>query len=112
MAQLADFQVGKEAYKQGDYATTLREFRPLAEQGHVGAQFNLGFMYEGGMGVLRDHAEAVKWYRMAAEQGLTPAQFNLGVMYENGRGVQRNHAEAAKWFCRADRARRRLGVLK
>ncbi len=30
---LADFQAGLDAYKRKDYATALREFRPLAEQG-------------------------------------------------------------------------------
>ncbi len=29
----ADFQAGKEAYDRGDYATALKEWRPLADQG-------------------------------------------------------------------------------
>jgi TPR repeat protein len=41
-----DFQVGLDAFDRGDYATALREWTPLAEQGHAGAQRNLGFMYE------------------------------------------------------------------
>ncbi|MCZ6780964.1 MAG: hypothetical protein O7C73_04905 [Nitrospirae bacterium] len=44
----ADFNAGVEAYHQGDYATALTEFRPLAQQGHVLAQFNLGQMYRKG----------------------------------------------------------------
>ena len=32
------------AAKRGDYATALREWRPLAEQGYAKAQFNLGVM--------------------------------------------------------------------
>ncbi len=44
----ADFKAGVEAYEQGDYATALTEFRPLAQQGHAGAQFNLGQMYRKG----------------------------------------------------------------
>ncbi len=44
----ADFQAGVEAYDRGDYATALTEFRPLAQQGHAGAQFNLGQMYRKG----------------------------------------------------------------
>lgn len=38
----ADFAAEVEAYERGDYATALREFRPLAEQGNAAAQFNLG----------------------------------------------------------------------
>ena len=44
----ADFKAGMEAYERGDYATALTEFRPLAQQGHAGAQFNLGQMYRKG----------------------------------------------------------------
>ncbi len=44
----ADLKAGVEAYERGDYATALTEFRPLAQQGHVLAQFNLGQMYRKG----------------------------------------------------------------
>ncbi len=53
----ADFQAGFAAHNRGDYATALREFRPLAEQGDVDAQFNLGLMYSKGQGVPQDYAE-------------------------------------------------------
>lgn len=51
------------------YATALREFRLLAEQGDANAQYNLGTMYDNGEGVREDDEEAAKWYRKAAEQG-------------------------------------------
>ncbi len=55
----ADFDDGFRAYKSGDYATALREFRPLAEQGHVKAQYKLGLMYETGRGLPEDDTEQV-----------------------------------------------------
>ena len=36
---LADFDAGLEAYQQGDFATALKEWRPLAEAGEAKAQF-------------------------------------------------------------------------
>ena len=42
MSAGADFQKGLTAYKSGDYATALREWKPLAEQGNADAQNNLG----------------------------------------------------------------------
>ncbi len=66
----ADFQAGLEAAGRGDYATALKEWRPLAEQGSAAAQYNLGYMYDNGLGVPQDYAEAVKWHRKAAEQGV------------------------------------------
>ena len=41
----ASFQKGFTAYKSGDYATAPREWKPLAEQGDVDAQGNLGELY-------------------------------------------------------------------
>ena len=70
----ADFQAGSEAYKHGDYATALREWRPLAEQGDAIAQFNLGYLYANGQGVPRDFVQARYWYEKAAAQGQADAQ--------------------------------------
>ena len=97
----ADFQSGLEAYEQGDFATALREWRPLAEQGDILAQFSLGVMYEEGKGVPENDAEAVKWYRKAAEQGLAAAQSSLGFMYSSGEGVPQDYVKAGEWFRRA-----------
>lgn len=98
MPAAAGFYEGLQAYSAGDYATALKEWRPLAEQGDAGAQFNLGVMYSQGQGVPQDYAEAVKWYRLAAEQGNAKAQFNLGVMYYNGRGVPQDYVQAHMWW--------------
>ena len=57
----ADLWKGMDAYENRDYATALREWTALAEQGHAGAQYNLGLMYARGRGVPRDDEQAVKW---------------------------------------------------
>ena len=98
MSWSADFQKGLIAYESGDYATALREWRPLAEQGNAGAQFNLGLMYDRGRGVPQNDETAVKWYRLSAEQGHAVAQYNLGVMYDNGKGVPQDDKTAVKWW--------------
>ena len=38
----ADFEKGLTAAQSGDFATALREWKPLAEQGDAAAQSNLG----------------------------------------------------------------------
>ncbi len=97
----AGFDEGIAAYLRGDYATAAQEFEKLAEEGHAGAQFNLGVMYYKGEGTPPNYAEAMKWYRRAAEQDHVDAQYNLGFMYANGEGVPPDYAEAAKWYRRA-----------
>ena len=89
---------GQDAAEVGDYATALWFWRPLAEQGHVAAQYNLGYMYDNGQGVSQDYTEAVKWYRLAAEQGHVYAQSNLSFMYLNGVGVLQDKVRALKWL--------------
>jgi TPR repeat protein len=65
----ADYQKGLEAAQKGDYATALREWKPLAEQGYAAAQYNLGVMYRQGQGVPQDDKTAVKWLKLSAKQG-------------------------------------------
>ncbi len=97
----AGFDEAAAAYKRGDYATALREWRPLAKQGNADAQFFLGAMYDAGRSVPQDHAEVVKWSRKAAEKGVAEAQYNLGFMYRHGLGVPQDYAEAVRWYRKA-----------
>ena len=94
----AGYDAGEAAYKRGDYATALRELRPLAEQGNAGTQRVLGVMYGKGRGIPQDYAEALQWYRKAAEQGDAHAQYNLGSMYRDGHGVPQDYVQAYMWF--------------
>ena len=98
MAQ--DLRTPREAYNRGDYATALREWRPLAEQGNMTAQSFIGMMYLNGNGVPQDYAEAVKWSRKAAAHGDIPAMYNLGGMYKSGLGVPQDYAKALGFYRR------------
>ena len=75
--------------------------KKAAEQGHVDAQYNLGFLYDIGEGVPEDDSEAERWYRKSAEQGYVLAQYNLGIKYANGYGVPEDDAEAVRWYRKA-----------
>jgi len=98
-AHAADFSAGIEAYARGDYATALRIFRQLADQGDALAQYNLGDMYDIGLGVPQDYAEAVKWHRKAADQGYAAAQLSLGFLYDKGLwNVTQDYILAHMWY--------------
>lgn len=88
----------KAAYDGRDYATALRIWGALAEQGNPEAQAYLGIMYADGRGVTKDEAAAVQLFRKAAEQGHARGQNGLGVMYRDGRGVTKDDREAVQWF--------------
>jgi TPR repeat protein len=93
----ADTQKGWDAYNSGDYATALKEWKPLAEQGDASAQRNLGLMNFNGQGVTQDYKSAFKWYKLAAKQGFADAQSNLGGMYYNGQGITKDYIRAHMW---------------
>ena len=50
-----DFQKGMNALDNGDYATALKEWMPLAEKGHLNAMYKMGYMYKKGKGVIQDY---------------------------------------------------------
>jgi len=129
---LADFNDGLVAYRKQDYATALRQWRPLAEQGNADAQYRVARLYHRGLGVARDDAraaawyleaarrghakQAVRWYTKAAEQGRAVAQANLAGMYAEARGVERDLGVAARWYRKAAEqgnaeAQYRLGTM-
>jgi uncharacterized protein len=94
----ADFQAGMDANEREDYATALREWRPLAEQGDALAQYNLGLLYRKGRGVPQDDVQARQWYAKAAAQGQAKAQYHLGTLYFNGEGGPKDYQQALRWF--------------
>jgi len=59
ISESADFQKGLTAYDRGDYATALREWRPLAEHGNAAAQYFLGFAFSY---MSRDYAKNAELY--------------------------------------------------
>jgi TPR repeat protein len=93
-----DYVKGSDAYRSGDFATALKEWKPLAEQGDAEAQQSLGVLYALGNGVTQDDAEAVKWFRKAAQQGFADAQIKLAFMYFNGNGDLQDTIAAHMWF--------------
>ena len=99
----ADVVSAAKAYRAGNYAAALGEFRALADKGQPQAQFALGLMYAEGAGVTKDYAAAAAWYRRAAESGFAQGQYNLGVSYYTGIGVPRNYARAVYWYEKAAR---------
>ena len=73
-ASAGPFEDGGIAYDRGDHGTALQLWQPLAEKGHMEAQYNLGVMYADGAGVPRDDAAAHMWFTLAAAQGFEDAQ--------------------------------------
>jgi TPR repeat protein len=96
-ASAQDMDAGLSAYENHDYATAMKEWRPLAEGGNARAQFLVALLYYDGKAVAQDYGEAAKWFEQSADRGYTRAQYNLGEMYATGQGVKRDYVLAYKW---------------
>ncbi len=92
---------GYIAHQDGDYQTAMREWRMLAEQGNISAQFNVASLYLRGEGVPKDGSEAIRWFRMAANQGDAQAQYNLELIYHLEDGVPQDLSQAFIWYSMA-----------
>jgi uncharacterized protein len=97
-AMAGSTDAGWAAYDKDDFATALRIFRQLTEQGDRYAPDAIGLMYEQGRGVPQDYEQAFAWHLKAADQGNAQAQVGVGGMYEQGRGVSQDYVRAHMWY--------------
>jgi TPR repeat protein len=97
------YKIGKAWQYHEDYAKAVRCYRLAAAQEHAGAQFNLGIMYQIGLGVGFDFAEAARLYHLAAAQGHAEAAYALGIMHENRLGVDGYISDAVEWYIKASK---------
>ena len=79
-----DFFAGYEAFQRGDYEAAHTAWSRLAHAGDVDAQFNLGTLYENGLGVSADAEKAARWYRAAAGRRLDLARLALARLRRAG----------------------------
>ena len=97
-ANAADMADSFDAAGNGKFNKAVQIWQDMAVEGDAQAQFNLGLMYHGGLGLPRNEYEAVKWYIKAAEGGYSPAQAYLVVGYEEGWfGLPQNSNKAYYW---------------
>lgn len=92
------YRAGMDQLAQQDYTGAVSLFRSAAARGEPMAQYQLGVLYQQGLGLDMDHDQAALWYRRAAEQGNVDAQFNLGNMYLMGDGIPQNDSDARYWY--------------
>ena len=99
-----EYELGLEAFNNGEYQKAFSLIKLSAEKGDVKSQFILSTMYRRGLGVKADEYEGFNWCKLAAEEGHLEAQFQLGLMYLEGEGISEDEGEAQNWlWAAADR---------
>lgn len=89
---------GYAEFKMANYASARMIWEALAERGNAEANFNLGILYEDGLGVPKDAARALQYFERSAEGGNQRAQYRLGLLYAAGGAVPPDPARSRKWL--------------
>ncbi len=69
-----------------------------AQEKYPNCQYNLGYMYEKGLGGEQNDDNALRYYRLAAQNNHIAAQYKLGLAYDKGRGVLPDYQNAVYWI--------------
>lgn len=99
LGNLAQLEMNDSGYRQA-----LEWYREAVRAGSMDARVDLGFMYEKGLGTVRDPAAAFQEYHTAARAGLPRGMFAVGQVYQKGVGVPQDYAQAMMWYRRAAKA--------
>lgn len=92
----AGFEEALSAFKAHDYQKAVREWKPLAEDGNLSAQYNLAQIYRTGLLGEPDYVLAAFWYRKAAEQDMAAAKYNLGLLISDGLALEQTRNEGTR----------------
>ncbi len=101
MKLLGDLYLDGRGGLTQDYAKAMEYYLRAADEDEAGAQAQLGYMYQNGLGTDIDYARAMEWNNRAAQQGNAQGQAQIGYLYQNGLGVTQNLDEAGRWYTRA-----------
>jgi len=93
---------GYAEFKMAHYDNARRIWEALDARNFGEAAFNLGILYEDGLGVPRDIARALAYYRRGADNGSVKAAFRIGKLYWFGApGIARDEAAGRRYLALA-----------
>jgi TPR repeat protein len=88
-----EVQAGYTALNNDQYSDAMTHFLNAANNNEAEAQYQIGLMYEGGLGVPKNDSAAVTWFQKAGDQGHTLAEASLGYYYFS----KGDYSLAIKW---------------
>jgi TPR repeat protein len=91
--------IGYAEFKMARYESARRIWEALDARDYGDATFNLGILYEDGLGVARDATRAMTYYRRGAGLGSQKAMFRAGLLYWLGApGIAGDRREGRRFF--------------
>ena len=84
--------------KQANYTSTFNQMYAKAILGDAQSQFEIGQMFQYGIGIAQNDQAAIVFYQNAAEQQHLGAEYNLGLMYLQRAKDQSDYQTALNWL--------------
>ncbi len=98
----ASYQEAMQALNEQDYVFAVEEFTRLADkEQNAEARYQLGRMYEQGLGVPKDEIKAMELFKQGGVAGSAQAALKVGNAYYTGKGLEKNYKEAFQWYQKA-----------
>jgi len=90
------------AMRAGNFAEAYCVLKPYAEAGDPEAQYNIGWMYLNGYGLMMNDSKALEWWQRSSDQGYTDASFSIAMLYSLGEGqVKKDMDKAIEYYLMA-----------
>jgi TPR repeat protein len=100
--EASDVSDAINAMRAGNFAEAYCVLKPYAESGDAEAQYNIGWMYLNGYGLMMNDSKALEWWKRASDQGYTDASFSIAMLYSLGEGkVKKDMDKAIEYYLMA-----------
>jgi TPR repeat protein len=99
-----NYDIGMRYLYGNDYKHAMSYFKKAAANGDTEATYQIGSMYEMGLGQKQNYKKALECYQSAADDqkgANADAMDRIGWLYANGIGVQQDYAQALQWYQKA-----------
>ncbi|MEH6626013.1 MAG: tetratricopeptide repeat protein [Motiliproteus sp.] len=85
-------------FKMANYDMAQRMWLNIKDSARPEALFNLGILYDQGLGVEEDINQAIYYYEQAARGGSRSAAYQLGLIYRHDKRIETNPRQAERWL--------------
>jgi len=104
-AQVDPLASANKLFEEKKYAEAFKEYQRLSKSGNAQATYNMGVLYEQGLGVSKSDKKAVENYSKSASQGFAIANFALAKAYlTGGLSLKKDEAKGRNYLTLASNA--------
>lgn len=103
--QVDQLSAANNLFKEKKYNEAFKEYQRVSKNGNAQATYNLGVLYEQGLGVSQSDKKAVEYYTKSASQGFSTANFALSKAYfSGGLSLKKDEVKARNYLTLASNA--------